>query len=155
MTLDIADKPQRHAGARLLLDAHDLGFEMKRLFAGEIEIEIRGRAWMHLARRPHEETVARDVLDQAIDDEAIGTELGARPDRDSNSCPLVHVVKATLATHHQESNPFYTLTHAASRRNSSDPGRTFSQEIAFRPPIRQIAAPKARAHSSVGRAPAF
>jgi hypothetical protein len=49
----------------------------------------------------------------------VGPKLGAHADRDSNGCPLVHVVKATLATHHPESNPFHPLTLAASRRNRS------------------------------------
>src|SRR6185369_15738166 len=62
--------------------------------------------------------------------------------RDSNCCPLVHVVKATLATHPQESNPFSGLTRGAALRNLFTYGRTFSQEIAFSRGLGQIAAPK-------------
>ena len=50
MTLDIADEAKRHPRARLELDAHDLGLEVKRLFTGQIEIEICSCTSLHLAR---------------------------------------------------------------------------------------------------------
>jgi len=58
MPLDIADEAQRHAGARLGLHANHFRLQMKRFFAGQIEIELGRSAGLELARRSHEEPVA-------------------------------------------------------------------------------------------------
>jgi hypothetical protein len=107
MPLDVTDKPQCHPNARRVLDTNDRRGQPKRLIlTRKVQIQLRLRARCHGPRSTHEQPVARHVFDQPIDDDAIDFELSARSDRDSNCCPLVHVVKATLATHHPESNPF-------------------------------------------------
>jgi hypothetical protein len=145
VSLDVADEAQRHPGARLVLDPDDLRGEMNRLFARQIEIDLGGLARTQLSGRAHEQPVARDILDESVDDEAVRPKLSTHSDRDSNCCPLVHVVKATLATYQPESNPFYIpgMPHRGEILSlTREFGRTFSQEIAIVRRLRQIAAPK-------------
>src|SRR5262245_65612790 len=116
---------------------------MKRLFAGQIQIELGRRTGIDLPWRAHEQAAPRHVLDEPIDHEAIGPELSSRSDRDSNSCPLVHgVVKRTLNRTKEESNPFDLLTLGwsdlrARHCNLPSPAADCSAQM--------------RAHSSVGR----
>ena len=107
VALDVTGKAKRHADARLVLDANHLRGQPKRLvLTRKVQIELGLGARCHRARGSHEQAATRYIFDKPIDDDAIDFELGPGPDRDSNCCPLVHVVKATLATHHLESNPF-------------------------------------------------
>ena len=99
LRIAVIDEAQREPGARLGLHAHDLGVEPDRVLAGDVEIDLERRALVHDARGAHEQPVARYILDQPVDHHPMHTTLRARPDRDSNSCPLFHVVKATLATY--------------------------------------------------------
>lgn len=143
IALDVADKPQRHPGAGLVLDANDLGNKMKRLFAGEIEVDLGGLARTKLPRGSHEQAIARHIFDETVDDDAVCAELSANADRDSNSCPLVHVVKATLATYQPDCNVLSYTSLVMHRGEIVPLGRTFSeQRIAFWGAVRQIATPK-------------
>ena len=56
--LDISDEAERHTGARLGLDANHFCFQMKGLFAGQIEVELGRCTGLELTRRSHEEPVA-------------------------------------------------------------------------------------------------
>jgi hypothetical protein len=110
----IAYEPKTHAGARKSLDPHHLGGKLEPLFARQVDRELGRRARFHLSRGPHEEPTPGHVLDEPIDHEPIDPKLRPGADWDSYGCPLVHVVKATLATHHQERNrlasPFERLS---------------------------------------------
>src|SRR5688572_4523411 len=107
VALDIADKPQRHPRPCRVLDADNLSDKVQSFLAGKVEIELGRKPRRKMPRRPHKQPASRDILDKAVDyQSAIDAKLSTGPDRDSNCCPLVHVVKATLSTHFLESNPF-------------------------------------------------
>jgi len=93
------DKPQRHPGPRIALDPNDLCDQQDRFFAGQIEMDLDGRPRPDDLGRAHEQPATADIFDKTVDNESMRATLRADSDRDSNSCPLVHVVKATLATH--------------------------------------------------------
>jgi hypothetical protein len=104
MSFGIADEFQRHPVVRFFLNANDLGGEMKRFFAREIEVDLGGLAEVNVARGAHEQATARDIFDEPVDDEPLRATLHAHPDTDSNCCPLVHVVKRRLLTYVHEIN---------------------------------------------------
>ena len=58
VTLDVADKPQRHSLAGLALDAHHFRFQMQRFLARQIEIELGRRSRIDVPGRSHEQAIA-------------------------------------------------------------------------------------------------
>jgi hypothetical protein len=113
MAIGIAKEPKSHSSARRSLDSHHLGRKLEALLAGKVDRELGGSARLEVPGRPHEGATSRYVLDKSVEDEPVNAELSPRPDRDSYGCPLVHVVKVTLATYKPDGNrlasPFLTF----------------------------------------------
>ena len=117
----VADEAHAESGAGLVLDANDLDGKVEDGFlAGKHELELGGSAGTDELSDPEKKTAARDILDESVEDDTGDATLRTSSDGDSNSSPLVHVVKATLATYCEESNPkdpLVTLTFYAMRRS--------------------------------------
>jgi hypothetical protein len=90
-----------HRDARVLtvLDANHLRMQMQRVLPRKVEVDLERVAFVHRLGRTHEQAVSRHILDQPVDDDTLNATASAETDRDSNSFPLVHVVKATLSTY--------------------------------------------------------
>jgi hypothetical protein len=104
MHLVVTDELQRETHARDVLHANDLGVQVQRVFAGEIELDLELGAFVDDAWHTHEQAVARDIFDEPVDHDAVRPALHPNTDRDSYSCPLIHVVKATLTTYLRKIN---------------------------------------------------
>lgn len=92
----LADEPQRHP---VVIDADDLRREVQRGLAGKIEVELGARALADHPRSLQKQAAARQILNQAVDNDPVRATLRAHPDRDSYGCPLVHVTEGTLPTY--------------------------------------------------------
>jgi hypothetical protein len=128
-----------HADTRMLalLDAHDLGMQMERVFAGKVEIELERIALIDRLCGAHEQAAARHILDQAIDDHPLDTAACPGTDRDTKSRPLVHVVKATLSTYVQKINSLWPNPGFTQRKSLVTVG-----PVAFVRLLVQIASPE-------------
>jgi hypothetical protein len=152
--LRIVDKAKRHPRALVaVLDANDLRREMQTLFTWQIDFKLRDRSRSHPFGRSQKEAASGNVLDETVDDDASGPALRLHADRDSNGFPLVHLLKGTLHTHGQRINSFFSLTQFAVALAHGGP--TESGQLSCNPFLPHADCCALRAHSSVGRAPAF
>ena len=107
----IVRESQSHTVALVGLDAHDFSRKLhERILAGQLEIELDRRSWIELTLRGQEGAAARDIFDETVDNEPGHLALRPDADRDSNCFPLVHVVKATLATYVCKINGSYAVS---------------------------------------------
>lgn len=100
---------QRHPAALgIVVDADHVHQEMKRLFTGQIEIELGLGTFIERQIDAHEEPAFRDVLDESINDQArVRTTARSDLDGDPNRFPFVHVGKGRVTPHVGQSNCNY------------------------------------------------